>query len=105
MTPTPRPWISLHHPSDSPGVHRIRCPRGYAVAHVLSRKGTGESDANAALIVKAVNAHEEIVAQLTSLSNMILVRDEAIGFSPVLTIRGLIARVDEARALLARLDA
>ena len=59
---TPRPWIAYKE-----GIGwGIECADHYRIAWVVSEPGTRAAD-DAALIVSAVNAHDELVAVLRQL--------------------------------------
>lgn len=77
-------------------------------SHVASMSDTGdEAEANAALIVRAVNAHDELVAALRDLTNAYPESDDDNSEANLWARYGseFASAVSKARAALAKLDA
>lgn len=70
-TKTPTPWRAWRMPDDRPGLWEISADHPNGVqSHIATLKNDAmptESEANAALIVRAVNAHEALVSALEAI--------------------------------------
>jgi hypothetical protein len=88
MTMSRRDWLTLN-PHDGYAIQTV-CRNSNVVAAVWAEDGVEEKD-NAAFIVRACNAHDDLVATLTD------ARERMVGISP--GMKALIARTDAALAL------
>ena len=65
---TPRPWTASRHMLFK-GNHNIGTRSNYRhVGEIWARDNEGESDANAELIVRAVNSHDQMVMALKQIA-------------------------------------